>query len=163
MDSLILTLSVVSDGYLVFLQGDITQILGNNGNDMVKYTYDAWGNHTIVDTSEKNLGNLNPFRYRSYYYDTETGLYYLMNKYYDPETGRFISQNIELPSIIVLKNYYVNNNYSFPWKISADWFGEISHPSHDKNLLLWSILYADLKSHLFMLVLIIPTPISVLF
>ena len=58
---------------------------------MVKYTYDAWGNHTITDYTEFGLGSINPFRYRSYYYDTETGLYYLKSRYYDPQTGRFIN------------------------------------------------------------------------
>ncbi|MCL2632830.1 MAG: RHS repeat-associated core domain-containing protein, partial [Coriobacteriia bacterium] len=37
------------------------------------------------------IGELNPFRYRGYYYDSETGLYYLNARYYDPEVGRFIS------------------------------------------------------------------------
>lgn len=58
---------------------------------MVRYEYDAWGNHKII--GDETLGNLNPFRYRGYYYDTETGLYYLQTRYYDPITGRFISQD----------------------------------------------------------------------
>ena len=64
---------------------------------MVKYTYDAWGNNVVSDTigaiiTDKNhIGNLNPFRYRSYYYDTETKLYFLKTRYYAPEVGRFIS------------------------------------------------------------------------
>ena len=88
---------------------------------MVKYTYDAWGNNVVSDTigaiiTDKNhIGNLNPFRYRGYYYDTETKLYYLKTRYYDPETGRFISQDyIEYiaPDIINGFNLYaycVNN------------------------------------------------------
>ena len=88
---------------------------------MVKYTYDAWGNNVVSDTigaiiTDKNhIGNLNPFRYRGYYYDTETKLYYLKMRYYDPETGRFISQDyIEYiaPDIINGLNLYaycVNN------------------------------------------------------
>ena len=56
-------------------------------------TYDAWGNHTVTDYTEYNLGNINPIRYRGYYYDTETGLYYLKSRYYDPQTGRFISMD----------------------------------------------------------------------
>ena len=58
---------------------------------MVKYTYDAWGNHTVEDNTDCNLGTLNPFRYRGYYYDAETGLYYLQTRYYDPEIGRFVT------------------------------------------------------------------------
>ena len=64
---------------------------------MVKYEYDAWGNHTVKDNNGRvitsGIGVLNPFRYRGYYYDTETGLYYLQTRYYDPEIGRFISQD----------------------------------------------------------------------
>ena len=66
-------------------------LLDKNGNIVVKYTYDAWGNHTVEDGTDCNLGTLNPFRYRGYYYDTETGLYYLQTRYYDPEIGRFIT------------------------------------------------------------------------
>ena len=59
---------------------------------MVAYTYDAWGN--ILSTTGSmadSLGYTNPFRYRGYFYDTETGLYYLQSRYYNPETGRFIN------------------------------------------------------------------------
>ena len=60
---------------------------------MVEYKYDAWGDHVIVlsDSSNENLAKANPFRYRGYYYDEETGLYYLKSRYYDPETGRFLN------------------------------------------------------------------------
>ena len=58
---------------------------------MVKYTYDAWGNHTVTDYTDFGLGDVNPIRYRSYYFDTETGLYYLQTRYYDPQIGRFIN------------------------------------------------------------------------
>ena len=74
-------------------------LIDNNGNTVVEYYYDAWGNHKVVDangneiTSSNHLGNLNPFRYRGYYYDTETGLYFLQTRYYDPETGRFLNRD----------------------------------------------------------------------
>lgn len=63
------------------------------GNVVVEYTYDAWGNHIIdtLDSAYDELSQLNPFRYRGYYYDTETGLYFLKTRYYDPEVGRFIT------------------------------------------------------------------------
>ena len=59
---------------------------------MVEYKYDAWGNHEAEVASEDYvaLANLNPFRYRGYYFDEETGLYFLQTRYYDPEVGRFI-------------------------------------------------------------------------
>ncbi len=69
------------------------------GNVVVKYKYDAWGNHKVLDaagaeiTSSSHIGNKNPFRYRGYYYDTETGLYYLQTRYYDPAIGRFLNMD----------------------------------------------------------------------
>ena len=79
------------------VQGNITAILDNSGAVVVRYNYDAWGNHTVANANGEELtegiGVLNPFRYRGYYYDTETGLYYLQTRYYDPEACRFISQD----------------------------------------------------------------------
>ena len=81
------------------LLGNVTEILDTNGNTVVKYTYDAWGNHKVLNpdntenTDSTFIGNINPIRYRSYYYDVETGLYYLQTRYYDPQTGRFISMD----------------------------------------------------------------------
>ena len=75
------------------LFGDITEI-HDQDHCVAKYTYDAWGNCTAQDLSnpdEDSLHELNPFRYRGYVYDHETGLYYLMSRYYDPQTGRFIN------------------------------------------------------------------------
>ena len=66
---------------------------------MVQYWYDAWGNHKVVSangtaiTSSTHIGNVNPFRYRGYYYDTETDLYFLQTRYYDPEVGRFLNRD----------------------------------------------------------------------
>ena len=49
------------------------------------------------NTSSSFIGNINPFRYRGYYYDTETGFYYLQTRYYDPTICRFINaDNYEL-------------------------------------------------------------------
>ena len=63
-----------------------------NGNTVVTYTYDAWGNVLSVGGSlATTLGAQNPFRYRGYVYDSETELYYLQSRYYNPEMGRFIS------------------------------------------------------------------------
>ncbi|MDE7395565.1 MAG: hypothetical protein K2M95_05570 [Clostridiales bacterium] len=78
-------------------QGDIIALLDSNGNVVVKYVYDAWGNHAVlnpdgtVNDSDSFIGNRNPYRYRGYYYDIETGLYFLKTRYYDPEVGRFIT------------------------------------------------------------------------
>ena len=73
---------------LVNMQGDI----------VAKYTYDAWGDIVSVTdengnaiTDQNHVANQNPIRYRGYYYDTESGLYYLNSRYYDPVTGRFVN------------------------------------------------------------------------
>ena len=77
--------------------GNIIKIVDKNGDDVVQYKYDAWGNHVVLNPdgskneSDTFIGNINPFRYRGYYYDVETGLYYLKTRYYDPEMGRFIT------------------------------------------------------------------------
>ena len=75
------------------LQGDITAIYDGNGTLKAQYVYDAWGNH-IITVNVDGIGTLNPFRYRGYYFDTETGLYYLNSRYYDPQTGRFINADV---------------------------------------------------------------------
>ena len=67
-----------------------------------QYEYDAWGN--LLSQVGSEILNINPFRYRGYYYDAETGLYYLNSRYYDPETGRFIS-----PDSIRYLNPMANN------------------------------------------------------
>jgi RHS repeat-associated protein len=106
-------------------QGDVIAILtcdGSGNNSVVAtYVYDAFGNHKVYDTNgnenfdEYFIGNINPIRYRSYYYDIETGLYYLQARYYDPEIGRFISPDstkyLEPTTIGGLNLYaYCNNN-----------------------------------------------------
>ena len=89
-------MSVTYDGaeyfYLKNAQGDVTGLVNSSGTQVVAYTYDAWGNPlTTTGTMADTLGKLNPFRYRGYVYDAETGLYYLQSRYYNPETGRFIN------------------------------------------------------------------------
>ena len=73
------------------LQGDVVAIYDASGYRTVEYAYDAWGNCTIVYGATTDLAKSNPIRYRGYYYDRETGLYYLNSRYYSPEWRRFIS------------------------------------------------------------------------
>ena len=74
------------------LQGDIVRIYNTSGAKVVEYSYDAWGNCTIKSTTTNYpLANANPIRYRGYYYDEDTNLYYLNSRYYSPEWRRFIS------------------------------------------------------------------------
>ena len=77
------------------IQGDVTAIVNASGTIKAKYTYDAWGNHTITLNTD-GIGTLNPIRYRSYYFDTETGLYYLQSRYYDPEIGKWINTDSQI-------------------------------------------------------------------
>ena len=76
------------------LQGDVVAIYDDSGTQLVSYTYDAWGNHVVTPynngLSIVPVAN-NPIRYRGYYYDVETSLYYVSSRYYDPEIGRFIN------------------------------------------------------------------------
>ena len=74
------------------LQGDVIRIINANGVTVVEYNYDAWGNIlSVTGSMASTLGAANPFRYRGYYYDTESGWYYLNSRYYDPQVGRFIN------------------------------------------------------------------------
>lgn len=85
--------------YLKNIQDDIVGILDSNCNIVAKYRYDSWGKMMSItdrdgkDISENNnhIANINPFRYRSYYYDKETGLYYLNKRYYNPNWKRFLN------------------------------------------------------------------------
>ncbi len=69
-------------------QGDVEKVISADGTVLAAYTYDAWGN---VLTETGSLANANPIRYRGYYYDSETGLYYVSSRYYDPQVCRFIN------------------------------------------------------------------------
>ena len=74
------------------LQGDIVRICNVNGTTVAQYTYSAWGEvYSITGSLASTVGQINPFRYRGYYYDTETGFYYVSSRYYDSEIGRWIS------------------------------------------------------------------------
>ena len=86
--------------YIFNVQGDVIGILNQAGTKVVSYQYDAWGKVLSVDgTQAATIGQLNPIRYRGYYYDTETGFYYLQSRYYDPITRRMI--NADIPEITV--------------------------------------------------------------
>ena len=72
-------------------QGDVIAIYDQYGSRKAEYAYDAFGNCTVLYSGITDLANNNPIRYRGYYYDKETGLYYLNSRYYNPEWRRFIS------------------------------------------------------------------------
>ena len=81
--------------YVLNLQGDVVKLIhyipGFEYESVATYEYDAWGN--IVSSSGR-LAEINPLRYRGYYYDNETGFYYLQSRYYDPANRRFISADV---------------------------------------------------------------------
>ena len=111
--------------------GDVIAIYNTEGDLQCKYNYDAWGNHRIGNARneliydsaigviatgyENHIAILNPIRYRGYYYDIETGLYYLQSRYYDATLCRFLNRDnvnyLEPESINGLNLYaYANNN-----------------------------------------------------
>lgn len=77
------------------LQGDVIALTNSDGRVIAQYSYDAWGKCTVkpMQSIHTEAANANVFRYRSYIYDTDLGMYYLHNRYYDPEVGRFISED----------------------------------------------------------------------
>ncbi|QVK17039.1 RHS repeat-associated core domain-containing protein [Mycoplasmatota bacterium] len=136
-------ITVKKDGneyfYIKDLQGNISIIVDENGDIVVEYSYDAWGN--IISTKEYNadgtekteldIAKINPYRYRGYRYDEETGYYYLNSRYYNPELGRFVNADGflgEQGDILGHNMYaYAKNNPvmvvdpdgEFPWLVLA--------------------------------------------
>ena len=113
------TMAVSAFEYYFFeknLQGDIVAVYNATGTKLVAYTYDAWGNVTTTyyNGGASTAAQYNGFRYRGYYYDSETGLYYLNSRYYDPATGRFINADGYISTGQGLAGFnmysYCNNN-----------------------------------------------------
>lgn len=101
--------------FLKNAQDDVIGLLDENLNIVARYTYDSWGN--IISIKDENgndismlnnhIANINPFRYKSYYYDKETGLYYLNQRYYNPRWKRFLNADVQLNSDILGNNLFV--------------------------------------------------------
>ena len=108
--------------YVKNLQGDIIKLVDYNNNIIATYEYDSWGNIISIKDSLENdvsndlthIGNINPFRYRGYYYDVETNLYYLNKRYYSPQWRRFINADSYLATSTKIVDYnmfaYAGNN-----------------------------------------------------
>ena len=77
--------------YITNQMGDVLAINDTNGDIVANYEYDAWGKVLTADT---DIAKLNPIRYRGYYYDNETGYYYLQSRYYGPNICRFINADV---------------------------------------------------------------------
>jgi len=85
-------LNNVEYAYLRNAQNDIVGLINSAGVQVVSYTYSTWGEVlSITGTLASTLGQQNPYRYRGYRYDSETGLYYLQSRYYNPQWGRFLN------------------------------------------------------------------------
>ncbi|KFZ27348.1 MAG: tRNA3(Ser)-specific nuclease WapA precursor [Candidatus Izimaplasma bacterium HR2] len=97
--------------YITNLQGDIIELVDISGTTVAKYKYDAWGN-TVYKTG--SMADINPYRYRGYRFDNDTGLYYLNSRYYNPKIGRFINVDGLLGEVGELTQHnvfsYVSNN-----------------------------------------------------
>ena len=114
---------VYNNEYYIYhknITGEIIAILKNH-QVVARYVYDAWGKHTVyngdgtINTNASFIGNINPIRYKGYYYDGETELFYCGSRYYSPELGRFIQpadiSSLSPQSINGLNLYsYANNN-----------------------------------------------------
>ena len=112
--------STTNDYYFVCnWRGDVIQIYNASGVLVATYDYDAWGkvSENSTDKDTQNIAEINPIRYRGYYYDSETGLYYVNSRYYDPAVKRFLNSDDDLLSAtsthtLTNKNYfaYCDNN-----------------------------------------------------
>lgn len=91
--------------------GDVIALVDTGWNTVVSYAYDSWGKVTAIE-GDQDLGKKNPLRYRGYYWDEETGLYYLASRYYDPEVGRFISADT-IEVLKIQENFDDLNLYSY--------------------------------------------------
>ena len=94
--------------YITNLQGDVMYMVDAQGNTVASYEYDPYGG---IDSATGAMAQINPLRYRGYYYDAELGLYYLQSRYYDPVVGRFINADdvaaIGLDGSVASHNLYV--------------------------------------------------------
>jgi len=96
--------------YVLNLQGDVVKLITESGTEAASYTYTAWGE---ILTSSGTMASINPLRYRGYYYDTETGFYYLQSRYYDPVLHRFI--NADAAEYSAMSAYDLNGTNLFAY------------------------------------------------
>ena len=116
--------------YVLNAQGDVIALLNANGTLAASYNYGAWGNYSVHGADGKKttdatfIGHINPLRYRGYYYDRETRLYYLQSRYYDFANYRFINADGQFTDGFIGSNLfaYCENNpirYSDPTGLLA--------------------------------------------
>ena len=111
--------------YILNLQGDVVKLVTESGAVAASYEYDAWGN---ILSSSGSMAETNPLRYRGYYYDSETGFYYLQSRYYDPTNHRFINADSYTSTGQGFLGYnmfaYCGNNPVRRSDPTGTWFGE---------------------------------------
>ena len=126
--------------YLRNAQGDVVKLIDKTGATVVEYAYDSWGKPLSTTGSlASTLGKYNPFRYRGYVYDEETGWYYLQSRYYNPEVGRFISPDVYLSTgqgVLGHNAYAYCDNNSV---VRADRNGQFWDYVIDIGFLVWSV------------------------
>ena len=150
-DLVSINLNGVEYYYIRNAQNDIIGLFDSDGNQVASYTYDSWGklisikdqNGTDITKTTTHVGYKNPYRYRGYRYDSETGLYYLQSRYYNPEWDRFINADgiIGKTGDILGHNlfaYCKNNpvNMSDPSGFYASWadFRRFDEQNYKENL-----------------------------
>ncbi len=135
------------------IQGDIIGILDEEFNQIVSYIYNRWEN--IISITDENgndvsnntnhIGNINSFKYRSYYYDNEANLYYLNLRYYNPEWGRFLNPDEtpgQIGGLILGHNMY---QYAFNNPINLqDENGNWSKQEGDLLIKTWRLIIATM-------------------
>lgn len=143
--------------YLTNQMGDVISITDAQGNELVQYEYDEWGKCVVTlpikdDASVVKLAELNPIRYRGYYYDNETGYYYLQSRYYDPDICRFI--NADSPEYLILQKDFQKITNSFVYCLNdpinyMDLFGYYRTYIYDNRDTIYSAaeLYLDKKGY----------------
>ena len=99
--------------YVKNQQGDVVAVIDFAGAEAATYSYDGWGNLLTTGGYDANLASRNPLRYRGYYYDSETALYYVSSRYYDPDIGRWI--NADTTDVLSLPYYHLGQYNLFSY------------------------------------------------
>ena len=148
-------------------RGDVVELRMSNGVLYARYVYDSWGNvvHVLNPsgyeiTDLNHYAHQNPFRYRGYYYDAESGLYYLQSRYYDPVTGRFVNPDslVDTSDVLGFNMYaYCGNNpvsredgsgnlWDLVFDIASIAYSAFQVYKEPNNLRNWAGLVADAVS-----------------